>query len=143
MIRGEAQANVRDILLVTFFARKLSNKEGFFSSSDPFLVISRMNEDGTYTQVWKNEKVDNSLNPSWAPARIPMMQICNGDIERPLRIEVFDFEKSGHHQSMGQVRPPHIMFNIIRSFLKLCLYKRTTAITVIHDYTIYCRWTPL
>ena len=105
IVRGEAQANVRDIFCVNFFARKLSNKEGFFTTSDPFLVISRMNEDGTYTQVWKNDKIDNNLNPSWAPARIPMAQICNGDVERPLRIEIFDFEKSGHHHFMGQVRP--------------------------------------
>ena len=103
LVRGESQANVRDILCVTFFGRKLSNKEGFFSSSDPFLVISRMNEDGTYTQVWKNEKIDNNLNPSWAATRIPMAQLCNGDPERPLRIEIFDFEKSGHHHFMGQV----------------------------------------
>eukprot|EP01035_Chromulina_nebulosa_P030660 gene30660-40761_t len=103
LLRGESQANVRDIFCVTFFARKLANKEGFFSSSDPFLVISRMNEDGTYTKVWENTKIDNNLNPSWGPARIPMAQLCNGDVERPLRIEIFDFEKSGHHHFMGQV----------------------------------------
>jgi hypothetical protein len=96
---------VEDIFCVTFSACNLLNKEGFFSKSDPFLVISRMNEDGTYTQVWKNQKVDNNLNPAWAPARIPMTQLCNGDIERPLRIEIFDFEKSGHHHPMGQVPP--------------------------------------
>jgi hypothetical protein len=105
IVRGEAQANVRDIFCVTFFARKLSNKEGFFSTSDPFLVISRMNEDGTYTKVWENTKVDSNLNPSWAAARIPMTQICNGDIERPLRVEIWDWEKSGRHNFMGQVRP--------------------------------------
>ena len=35
--------------------------------------------------------------------KIPVVQICNGDIDRPLRIEVFDFEKSGKHVFMGQV----------------------------------------
>lgn len=102
-MRGEAQANSRDIFCVTFFARHLSNKEGFFTTSDPFLVISRINEDGKYTQVWKNEKVDSNLNPSWAPARIPMTTLCNGDIDRPLKIEIWDFEKSGRHNFMGQV----------------------------------------
>ena len=103
LVRGESQANVRDILCVTFFGRKLSNKEGFFSTSDPFLVISRMNEDGSYTKVWENTKIDSNLNPSWAPVRIPMIQLCNGDIERPLRIEIWDWEKSGRHHFMGQV----------------------------------------
>eukprot|EP01035_Chromulina_nebulosa_P039648 gene39648-53602_t len=104
IVRGESQANVRDVFCVTFFGRKLVNKEGFFSTSDPFLVISRMNEDGTYTKVWENTKIDSNLNPSWAPARIPMIQLCNGDAERPLRIEIWDWEKSGRHHFMGQVK---------------------------------------
>jgi hypothetical protein len=32
-----------------------------------------------------------------------MVQLCNGDIDRPLKIEVFDHEKSGKHVPMGQV----------------------------------------
>ena len=31
------------------------------------------------------------------------MKLCNGDIDRPLRVEIFDFEKSGAHKSMGIV----------------------------------------
>jgi len=103
LVRGEAQANSRDVFCVTFSARKLANKEGFFSTSDPFLIISRINEDGGWTQVWRNEKIDNNLNPCWAPTRIPMTTLCNGDPERPLKIEIFDFEKSGKHHFMGQV----------------------------------------
>jgi len=103
LVRGEAQANSRDVFCVTFSARKLANKEGFFSTSDPFLVISRINEDGGWTQVWHNDRINNNLNPCWAPARIPMTTLCNGDPERPLKIEIFDYEKSGKHHFMGQV----------------------------------------
>lgn len=35
--------------------------------------------------------------------KIPLVQLCNGDIDRPLKVEVFDFEKSGKHVFMGQV----------------------------------------
>jgi hypothetical protein len=62
-----------------------------------------MNEDNTYTVVWKSNKIDNSLNPIWAPVKIPMATLCNNDLYRPLKIEIFDWEKSGKHQSMGQV----------------------------------------
>jgi hypothetical protein len=31
-----------------------------------------------------------------------MAQLCNGDFDRPLKIEVFDFEKTGKHVFMGQ-----------------------------------------
>lgn len=73
----------------------------------PFLPRSainfRLNEDGSHTVVWKSTKIDNSLNPIWAPAKIPMSALCNGDVHRPLRIEIFDWDKSGKHQSMGVV----------------------------------------
>ena len=40
-VRGEAMHNTRNNLVVTFAANKLTNKEGFFGTSDPFLKISR------------------------------------------------------------------------------------------------------
>lgn len=48
-IRGEVVHHTRDNLMVTFAANKLSNKEGFFSTSDPFLKISRY---GYYGYYW-------------------------------------------------------------------------------------------
>ncbi len=102
-IRGEAVANTRDVFVGTFSGFKLSNKDGFFGRSDPFLQISRIYEDGSYGVVWKNDPIMNNLSPTWPQSRIPMMKLCNGDIERPLRIEIFDYEKSGAHKSMGIV----------------------------------------
>jgi len=40
-IRAEAQTNTRDLFVATFRGYKLANKDGFFGTSDPFLVISR------------------------------------------------------------------------------------------------------
>jgi hypothetical protein len=40
-LRGEVLHNTRDNLVVNFRAKQLANKEGFFSTSDPFLKISR------------------------------------------------------------------------------------------------------
>jgi len=83
LIYGEPQTNSRDVLCVTFSGHQLANKDGFFSSSDPFLVISRINEDGSWTQVWRNYKIDNNLNPCWAAARTAMASLCQGDKWRP------------------------------------------------------------
>jgi hypothetical protein len=63
-----------------------------------------MNEDGTFTDVWKNTKIDNNLNPTFPVSRINLAQICNADIDRPIKITVWDFESSGRHQFMGQVQ---------------------------------------
>lgn len=35
--------------------------------------------------------------------KVPMSLLCNGDVDRPLRIEVLDFDKGGKHLPMGQV----------------------------------------
>ena len=102
-IKGEAKHNTRDLFCLSFSATKLSNKEGWFATSDPFLNVSRINEDNTWTAVWKSSVIDNSLNPKWAAVKIPMSSLCNGDLDRPLKIEILDFNKNGKHASMGVV----------------------------------------
>ena len=93
----------RDMFCVAFQGNKLLNKAGFLGTSDPFLVISRMNEDETYTVVWKSNKIDNTLNPKWSYTKILLSTLCNNDLLRPIRIEVFDFHSSGNHISMGGI----------------------------------------
>ena len=66
------------------------------------LLYYRLAEDGSYVPCWKNERIDNNLNPVWPVSRINMVQLCNGDIDRPLRIDIWDWESSGRHQYMGQ-----------------------------------------
>ena len=65
--------------------------------------ICRINEDGRWTVVWRNKHIDNCLNPVWEPVKIPLALLCNGDLDRPLKIEIFDYEKSGKHVFMGHV----------------------------------------
>ena len=62
-----------------------------------------MNEDGKYTVVWKSNKVDNNLSPVFQAAKISMSSLCNGDVHRPLLIEIFDWDSNGKHESMGVV----------------------------------------
>jgi len=101
-IRGETVNDTRDIFYCQFSAKNLTKKNGIiFGSSDPFLVITRCYEDGHYGVVWKNDPVMKNVNPAWPASRLPLQLICNGDIERPLKIEIFDFEKDGKHNSLG------------------------------------------
>lgn len=103
-VRAESQVGTRDLLCVTFSGNKLANKDGFFGTSDPFIIMSRLNEDGTYTTVWYGNKIDNTLNPRWGEAKIPMSRLCNNDYDRPIQIEIMDWDKNGKHQSMGIVK---------------------------------------
>lgn len=101
-VRGEALTSSRDELVLTLSANDLANKGGFFGTSDPFVSISRLNEDGSYSVVFSNKHIDNTLSPRWAETKIPTASLCNGDLDRPLRFEVWDWERSGRHVSMGQ-----------------------------------------
>jgi len=88
-------------LIVQFRAKKLANKDGLFGRSDPYIVCNRMRETGGWTAVWKSEVIMNDLNPVWSTAKLPLTQICNGDPQRPLRFEIYDYDKRGDHDYMG------------------------------------------
>lgn len=62
-----------------------------------------MREDGTWIPVYRSIYLKNTLNPVWPTAkRISIQTICNGDYDRPLRIEVFDMDNDGSHDDMGR-----------------------------------------
>ncbi|KAK2509407.1 hypothetical protein MC885_021427 [Smutsia gigantea] len=58
-----------------FCANKLDKKD-FFGKSDPFLVFYRSNEDGT--------------------------ALCNGDYDRSIKVEVYDWDRDGSHDFIGE-----------------------------------------
>ena len=53
--------------------------------------------------VHETARIDNNLNPRFNDISIPMVSLCNGDVDRPIRIEIWDHESSGKHQYMGTV----------------------------------------
>ncbi|KAK0146794.1 Copine-5 [Merluccius polli] len=106
-----------------FCANKLDKKD-FFGKSDPFMVFYRSNEDGTENRVgmndywvclrqllWyitrftichKTEVVKNTLNPVWQPFFIPVRALCNGDYDRTIKVEVYDWDRDGSHDFIGE-----------------------------------------
>lgn len=71
------------------------------ASNDPFLVISRSNEDGSYSVVTKTEPVRSTQNPTWNPFTIRATTLCNGDCERNIKIDCYDHRSSGSHKLIG------------------------------------------
>ena len=105
IVRGEAVASTRDVFIGKFQCTGLNrmNGLGIFGKSDPFLVVSKMFENGTYGVAYKTMHISSELNPRFPECRVPLVPLCNGDIDRPLKIEVFDHESSGEHKFMGEV----------------------------------------
>ena len=100
-IHAEEFAACRETVFFTFEAKKLDNKDTF-SKSDPFLEVSRSNENGEFSIVHRTEVVDNDLSPKWSTFEKHMGALCNGDYDRGLKLEVFDDDDGGDHDSIGR-----------------------------------------
>uniref|UniRef100_A0A6Q2YSV5 C2 domain-containing protein n=1 Tax=Esox lucius TaxID=8010 RepID=A0A6Q2YSV5_ESOLU len=101
ILSAEELGNCRDSATMQFCANKLDKKD-FFGKSDPFMVFYRSNEDGTFTICHKTEVVKNTLNPVWQSFTIPVRALCNGDFDRTIKVEVYDWDRDGSHDFIGE-----------------------------------------
>ncbi|XP_067324060.1 copine-5 isoform X2 [Anolis sagrei] len=101
VLSAEELGNCRDVATMQFCANKLDKKD-FFGKSDPFMVFYRSNEDGTFTICHKTEVVKNTLNPVWQSFAIPVRALCNGDYDRTIKVEVYDWDRDGSHDFIGE-----------------------------------------
>ena len=103
-IRAEVVCHTRDIFVTTFSANKLKSSSCCFGRIRPFFVIHRIMEDQTWVKVWQNNFVSTSnSNALWPVSRIPLTALCNGDIDRSIKIEIWGHQNSGRHQYIGCV----------------------------------------
>ena len=65
-------------------------------------LISRSNEGGTYTTVHRSEHLSNNTNPVWKKFTVPVAKLCNGDVDRNIRVECYDHNRSGSHSLIGE-----------------------------------------
>ncbi|XP_041045084.1 copine-3-like isoform X2 [Carcharodon carcharias] len=93
---------VKDNRVVNFEAqaRNLDNKD-FFGKSDPYLEFYKQTEDGRWQMVHRTEVIKNNLNPSWKPFRIPLRSLCNGDLQRSIKVDCYDYDNDGSHDLIG------------------------------------------
>lgn len=108
--RGSLQLQVRGI--------QLANVE-MFSKSDPFFEIqtarSLPNGSNFWQPIYRSETIKNNLQPKWNACEVSIESLCAGNLDRPLQIQVFDWEKSGKHQSIGMLRTN------VKGLLSACL----------------------
>uniref|UniRef100_A0A3B3TNH4 Copine IVb n=1 Tax=Poecilia latipinna TaxID=48699 RepID=A0A3B3TNH4_9TELE len=92
MVTAEELSGNDDYVELSFSARKLDDKD-FFSKSDPFLEIFRVNDDGTESLVHRTETVMNNLSPVWKSFKVSLNTLCSGDHDRELKVAI-DFTAS-------------------------------------------------
>uniref|UniRef100_A0AAR2LXP4 Copine 4 n=1 Tax=Pygocentrus nattereri TaxID=42514 RepID=A0AAR2LXP4_PYGNA len=91
-VTAEELSGNHDYVELAFSAKKLDDKD-FFSKSDPFLEIFRVNDDGTGSLVHRTETIMNNLNPVWKSFKVSLNTLCSGDQERELKVAI-DFTAS-------------------------------------------------
>jgi hypothetical protein len=67
-----------------------------------YYVLSRVREDGEWTPVLRSPVVMNNLNPQWPVVQVGLQQLCNADMERPLKIDIYDWINNSKHTHMGE-----------------------------------------
>eukprot|EP00058_Branchiostoma_floridae_P027542 XP_002613033.1 hypothetical protein BRAFLDRAFT_123086 [Branchiostoma floridae] len=99
-VTAEELSGTSEHVHLTFFARKLDNKD-FFSKSDPYLEIHRCDY-ASQQMVYRTEVVKNNLNPKWKPFKVNMQTLCDRDFDKKLLFKCYDWDSDGSHDFIGQ-----------------------------------------
>ncbi len=106
IVRGESVASSNDMVAMKLSAKKIDNVDGWFDKSDPFLIFFRargqsMDKSETnieWVRTHETEVIMDNLSPNWKPIQIKKQTLCNADEHLPMRLECWDWEKSGKHK---------------------------------------------
>lgn len=106
---AEEVSYCKKIVEVEFKAENLK-RQSWLKRNDPFLVISRSNEDGSYSVVKRPGTIESPRNPSmWKLSfqkpiwklSIRLTSLCNGDYDRSIKIDCYDRHGNGNHKLIG------------------------------------------
>uniref|UniRef100_A0A8C4S0V0 Copine-2 n=1 Tax=Erpetoichthys calabaricus TaxID=27687 RepID=A0A8C4S0V0_ERPCA len=87
------------VISLTMMGRKLDKKD-FFGKSDPYLEFHKQGDDGKWMLVHRTEVIKNTLDPVWKPFSMPLVSLCDGDVEKP--IMCYDYDNDGGHDFIGE-----------------------------------------
>ncbi len=102
-VMSEEASSVKGDAVFSLRGTKLANRDGWFGKSDPFFTLSKAREDGQWVTCAKSGVVKSNLNPTWPPLRVPVRQLCNGDLSRPLRMNVLDWDADDKFEEIGHM----------------------------------------
>ena len=87
------------------FCLNVTEKDfGLFAKSDPYINIYKISADGSRTLVHRTDHIVQTLDPVWPSFNIPFSKLCNGDVNTPLVIECWDWDKHSADDYIGECR---------------------------------------
>ena len=90
----------------------ISNTQTLGKAS-PFFELYRKVETPTgaiWRSVYRSNVVRSNLNPKWGETDLNLEVACNGDLDRAMKVIVYDHRRSGKHKNMGEFETTIRMF---------------------------------
>lgn len=86
-------------------ALRMKNTQSLGKTSSPFFEMLRKVErptGATWVKVYQSNVVRHDLHPVWKEAQLDLEAVCNGDLDRSIKIIIWDHKRSGKHKHMGE-----------------------------------------
>ena len=83
-------------------ATKLTKKGLFSSDPNSFFIVHRASENGVFSPIYQSNVVRSKSNPIYAEFTIKEIELCNGDPNRQLKIEVKKFKDNGRKCDLNE-----------------------------------------
>ncbi|XP_040471618.1 copine-2 isoform X3 [Falco naumanni] len=89
------------VITLSMAGRKLDKKD-LFGKSDPFLEFYKPGDDGKWMLVHRTEVIKYTLDPVWKPFTVPLVSLCDGDVEKQIKVMCYDYDSDGGHDFIGE-----------------------------------------
>ncbi|XP_069724561.1 copine-2 isoform X2 [Phaenicophaeus curvirostris] len=89
------------VITLSMAGRKLDKKD-LFGKSDPFLEFYKPGDDEKWMLVHRTEVIKYTLDPIWKPFTVPLVSLCDGDVEKPIKVVCYDYDSDGGHDFIGE-----------------------------------------
>lgn len=101
LVQAEELGTNKEVLYMKMNARSLDKKD-FFGKSDPYVIIAKKMDDGSWTNVHKTDVIKNTLNPDWSTFSMRLISLTSGKPSRTLRFQVWDWDNDGTSDFIGE-----------------------------------------
>jgi len=72
-----------------------------FSNNNPYLLLARPSESGQPLPSYRSEVIHKAKSGSWRDFSIPLQNLCNGDLQSPIIISAYHFNKRAAGELIG------------------------------------------
>jgi len=83
----------------------ITNTRSLGRKSNPFFTLYRKVDSpmgATWSSVFRSNVIKSNLNPKWEAAKLNLEAICNGDMNRAMKVVVRDYRRRGKNLDIGE-----------------------------------------